>query len=214
MRPFPTGDSVWPAGETRLHAYLIPDLERDPDLGDLVNATRAVLADYPIVPVRDAWLHATVQPVTGRSARTIDGEHRARLITALRHRLADLPPLSLLAGPPLITSAGVVLDLIPDNEFDAIVARVRGAITAVLGEDAVDYDARPGHLAIGYAAATPSVDELADLAHRLRRIRPNRATLTVEQIHLVDVEQDARRHQWRWTEVAAFPLRTPAGMTA
>ncbi len=203
MKPFPSGDLIWPAGQTRLHVYLLPELAVDSALGELVAGCRAAMAGYPVAAVADPWLHITVQMITGRPAQEIGQTQRAALRTELAAHLADLPSFTLIAGSPLAGRSGVILDLSPDKPFREIHERTRAAICDVLGPGSLDYDAFPAHLALAYATGHADSDFLQSA---LRRVRPSHAPVTISAVHVVDVDQDARRHQYRWIPVATVAL--------
>jgi chemotaxis regulatin CheY-phosphate phosphatase CheZ len=63
MRPLPPPNEVWPAGETRLHVYAVPDRAANADLLDLVDRARPVCAQFADsnVLVDEEWLHASVR---------------------------------------------------------------------------------------------------------------------------------------------------------
>ena len=208
MKRVMNGSTTWPAGQTRLHVYVLPDLRVDGDLANLVAGCRSVTAAYPFVsPVDDRWLHATVQMITGRPADAVDDPTRDRLAACLRAELADLPPFTMTAGSPIAGLGGVLLDLDqdrPGEAFHELYTRTRHAIATVLGPDAIDYVTLPPHVSVGYAKDD---GESGEVQSRLRRtVRPSHARMSVREVHLVDVVQDTTRCEYRWTPVASVPL--------
>lgn len=207
--------TLWPAGETRLHVYLLPELHLDVDLARLVSACRSVTAAYPyITPVHDQWLHATVQMVTGRPADAVDDATRDRLAACLQAELADLPPFTVTAGSPIAGLGGVLLDLdqdLPGEHFHELYTRTRRAISTSLGAGAVDSVTLPPHVSVGYANADGDSGEVQS---RLRRtVRPSHARMSVREVHLVDVVQDVARCEYRWRPVARVPLGSAVSAT-
>jgi len=208
MERFLTPARLWPAGVTRLHVYLLPDLTVDAGLAGLLSRCRAVLDTVPFVAaVPDPWLHATVQMITGRAAAQISTHERQRLVAALTAALADVPACSLTVGSVMASASGVVADMdgdLPGEPFHEIYLRCRQAIADALGPDAIAYETLPPHLTLGYGIA-PGDSGTVQSALR-RQVRPSHATMTVRQVHLLDVVQDADRSQYRWTPVARIPL--------
>ncbi|MEV4415854.1 2'-5' RNA ligase family protein [Catellatospora sp. NPDC049609] len=208
MKPFLTGGRIWPAGWTRLHVYLLPDLDHDTDLARLVGGCRAAMAPFPfLAPVPDARLHVTVQPVMGIPAAEIGPGERAKLTARLSEALADVPAFTLIAGSPLASVTVVLADLdgdLPGEPLHTVHARSRGAIADVLGSEAVAYEAMPGHLTLAYATGTGDSGQVQ--AALRQRVRPSHATLTVREVHLLDVTQDRRTASYHWTSVARIPL--------
>lgn len=214
MKPFLTGGRLWPPGWTRLHVYLLPDLARDRDLARLVHGCRAAMAPFPfLAPVPDPWLHVTVQPVMGVPAAEIGPAERAKLADRLTEALADVPAFTLTAGSPLASVTVVLADLdgdLPGQHLHTVHARCREAVAAVLGSEAVAYEAMPGHLTLAYATGTGDSGRVQ--AALRQQVRPSHATLTVGAVHLLDVTQDLRTASYHWTPVARIPL-APAGVS-
>ncbi|WP_166384485.1 2'-5' RNA ligase family protein [Catellatospora methionotrophica] len=209
MKRFLTGDRVWPPGWTRLHVYLLPELEQNQDLARLVRDWRAAMAPFGfLAPVPDPWLHVTVQPVMGIPAAEISPGERAKLTALLTEALADVPAFTLTAGCALASVSVVLADLdgdLPGEPLHTVHARTRTAISDVLGSEAVAYQAMPGHMTIAYATGS---GDSGRVQAALRQVRPAHAALTVREVHLLDVTQDTRAAVYRWTPVARIPLRT------
>jgi hypothetical protein len=151
----------------------------------------------------------TVQMVTGRSAQEIGPAERQRLVDALAGVLADLPPFTLAVGSVLAGMSGVLADVdadLPGQPFHEVYIRVRAAIVEVCGPAAVAADTLPPHLSLGYGIGPGDSGRLQGLLRR--RVRPSHAVMTVRQVHVVDVVQDADRSEYRWTPVARVPLGT------
>jgi len=208
MERFITAERAW-AERSRWHVYVLPDLQADPDLRRLVEQARTVMAQYPVLAaVSDAWLHATMQVVTGRAGADITGEQGAALIEALREQVGGLAPFTAAAGPVLASRSGVLMDLDQDlagEPFAVLSTNIGTAIRAVFGDDGLRYDPGVPHVTLAYA--TGDEDSGVVQSHLRRVVRPNRARLSVGAVWLVDVIQDVARSQYRWKEpLACIPL--------
>jgi hypothetical protein len=212
VQRFITGPVLWSPGETRLHVYVLPDLDGDPDLADLIRRSRNVIAGYPaIAPVPDGWLHATVQMIAGVPAAGVHAIQRALLVNALKTRLADVPAFTVTAGPPIATRSGVLLDVDGDQAggpWTVMATAVRAAIADVLGAPALARDPGPPHISLGYGVGDEDSGVVSGALRR--RVRPGRAPLGVRAVWLVDVTQDAERSEYRWEPVSRIGLRAPA----
>ncbi len=119
----------------------------------------------------------------------------------------------MTAGSPLTGATAVMLDLTgdsPGEPLHRLHQRVRAAAVDLLGTQALGKSPLPAHLTIAYAVGS---GDAGPVAGTLRRIRPPHAHLTVDRILLVDVVQDAARHEYRWTTVADIPLATTTTTT-
>jgi hypothetical protein len=207
VKPFLTGDRVWLPGWTRLHVYLLPDLAHDTGLARLVRGCRDVMAPYGfLATVHDPWLHVTVQPVMGVPAAEVGPAERAKLVDRLTGTLAGVPAFTLTVGSALASVSVVLADLdgdLPGEPLHTVHSRTRTAIGDVLGSEAVAYQAMPGHLTLAYATGG---GDSGRVQAALRQVRPSHATLTVREVHLLDVAQDTRACGYRWTSLARIPL--------
>lgn len=208
MEPFPTPDSVWPAGQPRWRICVLPDAARDSALYSLIDQARKILAEDPLAEVADADLHVALCPVP-MLEQGPDEQLTRELSIELATRLAMLSPFVLTAGPASTETGSVLLDLDGDQlgePWDELCGRVIDALARVFGEDTLGPTATPAHLTIGYGAG--HCDSGA-LQHRLRTgLRPGRAPLIVDAIHLVEVCQDAPGHRYVLGRTALrVPLR-------
>jgi hypothetical protein len=207
VEPFFVGDRRWPPGCSWLQLYVTPDLDRDGDLGVLVDRCGRLLGEYAtLAVVPPEWLHITVQPIRQRGVEVSPAE-RADLIGVLTAALRPVPAFTVLAGSVVAGSVGVLADLHPDGPFEYLLDVAREAIVEACGSDAISYDTRPFHLALAYALGAENGSELQ---HRLRRIRPGHAELTVDAVRLVEVRQDLRRGRFWWHRLHVFPLTAAA----
>jgi hypothetical protein len=206
---FITAERTWPEA-SRWHVYVLPDLGTDAALRRLVERSRTVLARCTALSVvPDAWLHATVQMVTGRAGADVTGAQRTALVAGLHEQVGALPPFTATGGSVQADRSGVVMDLdldLPGEPFAVLGERVRAAIRGVFGDDGVRYDPGTPHVTLAYATGP---EDSGSVQSDLRRtVRPSRAPLTVDAVWLLDVIQDAARSQYRWHEpIARIPLR-------
>ena len=207
MDTFIAGDTLWPEGWTKLHLYVIPDLR---EITPLVDLYWEVIDQFDfIAPVRDEWLHATVQMIDGRPAREVSPDQRAELEARLRDQFSQLPAFTVTAGGAVANRSSVVLDLTPDRDFAEIIHRSRAVIREVLGEDAVKYSNSRPHVTLGYARGP---GDSGVVQSKLRNATDQRPALTMADVRLVDVTQDPVLHEYRWDEIARVPLGPTHGV--
>lgn len=206
MKPFFNPARVWPSEQRVLELYVVPDLARDHDLAALVAGCRDVFTQFPATdkPIPDEWLHVTVQPINDGVAEPVPPQARQELIAKLATTFAATPSFTTQVGSVLAYATGIVADVHDDAPFEDLVGRARTAVAAVCGTGAVAYDTLPAHMALAYANGEQDSDPVA---RALRRVRPSHAPMTVDAVHLVEVEQDPERCLYRWTTVHTFPLR-------
>ncbi|MEQ0560744.1 hypothetical protein ABJI51_16785 [Amycolatopsis sp. NEAU-NG30] len=206
MEPRFQPDRLWPTGHRQLQLMIIPDLDGNPGLAELVAACRAVMAAHPATtqPVPDESLHLTVQAVFRPGHGDVDQPTRARLIEALAPELAAVPAFEMLIGSPLAYHRGVVADTHHDDGFNHLLDRARRVIARICGPDAIAYDSRPAHMALCYADGRGSSDELQrQLRHH---VRPSHASLTVTAVDLVETVQVPQRCRYDSTVLRRFSL--------
>lgn len=198
---FVAGDVLWPEGWTRLHLYVLPNLA---EIKDLVDIYQSVIAEFPFMsPVPDEWLHAIVQMIEQPAARDVTPKQLDDLSTNLRENLAGVSSFTLTAGGAVAGRSGVVLDMTPDTKFSQIVHRSRAIIADVLGDEAVKYSHARPHVTLAYAC---DHGDSVVVQSKLRNATDRRATMTVDEVSLVDVIQDPTRHQYRWKRIDRFAL--------
>lgn len=205
MKPFTFvhGRGSWPAGDTVLHVYVVPDLDRDRALAALIDGAGRALSGWPVALVEPRWLHITLDQITGRPASAIGHAERATLVERLTTALADVRPFEVQVGSLLSYHSGVIADLDPDEPLDHLHQQVRSAIGSACGHDATRYEWGVQHLTVAYA--TGQAD--SDAAQRaLRRVRPSHAALHIGRVQLVDVAADPDNRTITWDALAAIPL--------
>jgi hypothetical protein len=193
------GAVLWPHGRTRLRVYYVPPAD---EIKPLVDAYRAALAPFDfIAPIADGWLHATVAAVQDRWATEVMPRQLSALESRLRTELQGVPAFTVRAGGALASRHGVILDLTPDRDCVELNRSARTVINEVLGPQTFE-DGRP-HIALAYGAG-PGDSGLVQ--GRLRNATDLRVPLTVAEVRLVEVSQDAVRHHVHWRELAVIPL--------
>jgi hypothetical protein len=206
---FVTAERIWPEA-TRWHVYVLPDLDTDAALRRLVEQSRTVIGQHAALSVvPDAWLHATVQMVTGRAGADVTEMQQAALVAGLHEHVGILAPFTATGGSVQANRSGVVVDLdldLPGEPFAVLGERVRAAIRGVFGDEGLRYDPGTPHITLAYATGH---EDSGIVQSRLRRtVRPSRAPLTIDAVWLLDVIQDADRSQYRWhPPIARIPLR-------
>ncbi|BBH70438.1 hypothetical protein ACTI_71230 [Actinoplanes sp. OR16] len=205
MKPFELrhGTGEWPAGETLLHVYAVPDLAENPELAKLTQGCREALAPYPLTPVGDPWLHITLMQITDQFGGRYSAADRAELAAALRADLAGFGGFELTIGSCLARHSGVTFDVHPDDDIVRLGAAVNESVGRVRGPAALKYHAGIPHMAVAYAHGEA---DNADVQRDLSRVRPSHAPMTVTAVQLVDVAGDPEAKTITWSLVDTIPL--------
>jgi hypothetical protein len=210
MEPFFQPDRLWPTGHRQLQLILVPDLDDNPGLDELVTAARKVMTGHQATtePVPDTSLHLTVQSIHLPGHGHVDTATRARLIAALDRELATVPTFEILIGSLLVQHRGVVADTHHRTGFNHLLDRARPVIAGICGPDAIAYDSRPAHMALCYAGGHSCGDDLQrELRHQLQ---PSHATLSVRAVHLAETQQIPDRCRYDSVILHTFALATEA----
>jgi hypothetical protein len=145
------------------------------------------------------WLHLTMQGV-GFADEVSDAD-LAAVITAARTRLAAVPPVTVMIGPPAVVGEGVTCWASPPGALDPARDAVRAGIADAWGPGRVPEAAEwSAHVSVAYASADgpgepfeDALDGLADVAEAV--------------IGVVDVIRLGRDQQaYEWETVASLPL--------
>jgi hypothetical protein len=206
MKSFFDPDRLWPEGERVLQLYVLPDLHRDRQLAQLTTRCREVLSGFSATdrPIPAEWLHVTIQPINHGIYEPLNNAIQQRLIDELAAVFAPVPAFQTLVGSPLAYPTGAIADLSDDAPFNNLIERAHKVVTTVCGPDAAGFDTRPAHMTLAYAHGEQDTDQVA---RALRRgVRPSHALMTVDAVHLVEVEQVPELCVYRWTPVHRFPL--------
>ncbi|MFC1418701.1 2'-5' RNA ligase family protein [Streptacidiphilus cavernicola] len=189
--------------ETLLHVYALIDLDRHRQLAGLLRGCREATQDFPLTFVEDRWLHITLDQIPDKAAVDIPEPEREQLRAELARRLGDFPAFEVTIGSVLSYHSGLIADISPDDQLDALHEAVHGAIRDLRGEAAAAYPWSAQHLTLAYANGEADSDEVQ---RRLRRVRPSHAPLRIDSVHIVDVAADAFAKTITWTDLAEIPL--------
>ena len=205
MKPFVFrhGTQEWPAGETLLHVYAVPDLDENPELGRLAAGCREALAGFPVTFVEDRWLHITIAQLTDAFGAQVPASERETLARELERDLAAVEPFTLTIGSCLAQTSVVMFDTSPDEQIGRLGEAVHSVIGRVRGQAALGYKAGIPHMTIGYANGEA---DNADVQRVLRQVRPSHAPMRIRSVELVDVAVDATAKTVTWSPIATIPL--------
>lgn len=159
----------------------------------LARDLQAALAGRPeIGPVPVGWLHLTLQDV-GFVEDVPPGE-LARMVEAVRSRLAALPAPGLTFGAPVVFPESVVVRPEPAGPVHAIRAAVRAGMAAA-GCRVPGPDGFSAHVSVGYVTHSGPAEPLV---RALRPVEP--ATVPVRAVSLIEMHRDRRVYEWRIVE--------------
>ncbi|MEV0471884.1 2'-5' RNA ligase family protein [Streptomyces prunicolor] len=210
MKPFTfqQGKDRWHAESTPslLHVYVAVDLERQPELAELIRGVREATRDDPLTHVGDEWFHITLYQRSQKPASEITEGERQALVAALTEEMKAITPFTITVGSPLPYASGVIFDLGPDEPLNELRAAVTRAFEITCGPEATAYDTGVLHLTESYATAEVSLDHFHQIHRRVRRVRPSHAPLRIESIELVDVTANATEKTITWKSLASLPL--------
>lgn len=198
---FRQGAVPWPDGLTLLHVYALGEVARSPGLGALMASCREATAGEPLAHINDDRLHVTLCQVAV-PARTIGAEQRAALGAAIGHATGGVTPFTITVTEPVRVLTGVLCG-IADGPLERVRRLVSEAARSVLGQAAVGGDTGPLHMSESYAYA--DADD-ARVDEELRAVRPRRATVPVDAVHLVEVSADQATKAVSWQLIARIPL--------
>jgi hypothetical protein len=201
---FRLGPQPWPSGVTALQVYALVDLKFEPLLATLVDGCRNVGQEFPVTLILDSWLHITLEQITDQPGSAISSRERGHLADALRAHLAAFPAFEVIAGSPIASRAGILLDLHPDDQLDALHHAVRTAVHEVRGASSTDYPVLPCHLSLGYAQSDCDSDTVQSQLQR--KVRPGHAPLWIRAVHLVEVSPDLKGKEIRWNQDSAVKI--------
>lgn len=130
------------------------------------------------------WLHFTVQGVGFIGEVTPDD--LARIVEAVRPRLAAGPAVALTFTRPVVFSESVVLVPEPAEPVHAIRIAIRAGIADVWGPERVPEtdEGFRAHVSIGYVNR-PGL--ASPIIRAVQRIRPEPATVTIRVASLIEL---------------------------
>lgn len=210
MKPFvfQHGQGPWPHGLTLLHAYVVADLSRNPELAALIAGVRAATEGDPLTHVEDDWFHITLYQLSEKPAAQITQPERQAIVDALEKHLREVESFSITVGSILPYPTGLIFDLSPDEPLNALRTTVTRAFEAARGSEATTYNTGVLHLSESYANQEVDIDHFHDIQRRLRRVRPSHAPLHVEAVELVDVTAGIDKKTITWESLARVPLES------
>jgi hypothetical protein len=198
---FRHGSVPWPAGLTLLHVYALGEVTRSPGLAGLMASCRQATAGEPLAHIAGDRLHVTLCQVA-IPAPAIDAEQRAAIAAAIGRAAGAVAPFTMTVTEPTRVPTGVLCG-IADGPLERVRWLVSEAARSVLGQQAVGGDGGPLHMSESYAYA--DADD-ARVDEELRAVRPRRATVPVDAVHLVDVSADQATKAISWQPLARIAL--------
>ncbi|MFI9176165.1 hypothetical protein [Streptomyces lincolnensis] len=165
------------------------------------EAHHGLLSDYPLGVVPAQWLHGTILGLHHR----ITPDQLESLRRAARTQLTAAAPCEVQLGPVWPGVTAITAALYPEDGLAALDARARAAAESVPGITLRPPEPFWGHSTLAYAL--DAFDDRA-LNRGLRALRPDRVTLTVDRIALVNEYQDPAAGYYTWDVVEEFRLGT------
>ncbi|MEW9556322.1 2'-5' RNA ligase family protein [Nonomuraea sp. NPDC050783] len=145
-------------------------------------------------PIPVEWLHMTMQGVGFTDE--VSQEILDQIAAAVAERLAQLGPVPVTLGPPVVDAEGVNLPVHPAEAVDRVRRAVRDGIAAVCGTDQVP-EAETGfrpHVSLAYSHAGGF--PLAPIRDILARHAATISTV-LKRATLIDINRDNRVYQWQ-----------------
>ncbi|CAM00677.1 2'-5' RNA ligase superfamily protein [Saccharopolyspora erythraea NRRL 2338] len=182
----------WTSGRTS-YAWLL-GLADQPGLRRLVNEYQYALRDLPgfdLVPLE--WMHILVQEA-GFTDEVGDAD-LDRMVTAVGDRLAGSSPLTLAFHHAVVLPESLALPAEPQSSLHELRADVRGALTEVLGEEAVPAEPEDTDRHVSLAHSTtegPAIFAVATLG--ATAVEPT--TAKVGSLSLVRLSRDHSNSEW------------------
>lgn len=201
VEKYMAGDRLWPRGDTRLNVYFLPKAN---EIKPLVDLYRPEIERYDfLAPVPDEWLHVTIKAIDDPPVREIATDQLVAIEGEIRAQFSRIQPFTLTTNGLVSGEVAVMFDLVPDHKFVEVAKQIQAVFSSVLGHGVKHYPTKRPHMALAYAKGN---GDSGLVASKLRRITDQRATLTVSEVCLADVMQNAELTQFRWEEIARIPL--------
>jgi 2'-5' RNA ligase len=161
----------------------------------------ALAATGVLGPIPLEWLHMTMQGV-GFSDEVSEEDLNA-IAAAVSARVAEVGPIPVTMGPPVVDPEGVNLPVRPVEALNAVRLAVRDGIADVWGRDQVP-EAADGfvpHVSLAYshtsgAPLAPIQDILSQHATEIPTV--------LNRVSLIDINRDNGVYQWRLIQRASF----------
>lgn len=194
----------WPRSQGRLHVYAVADGA----VAEMAATFQQLLAERGVTGLSRqpaAYLHMTIEMIQ-RYVEDLTEDQLTGLRTALTARIAGVPAFDLQVGPALVAAHSITLDAVPDQPWRQLRHAVRQAAVDALGADAVKPLAGPGrpHVTFGYAVTDVDIEPHLGA---LNNCRLGRATMPIEQVQLLAVDQNPSVGVYTWpAPLAVLPL--------
>jgi hypothetical protein len=176
-------------------------LNEHPAYRAYAEAHHSLLSAYPLGVVPAQWLHGTILGIHHR----VSPAQLELLRCAARTELSTVAPYEVQLGPVWPGVTAITAAVYPEDGLAALNARVRAAAESVPGITLRPPGPFWGHSTLAYA-----LDDFDDrrLNRELRALRPDRVTLTIDRIALVNEYQDQVAGYYTWDVVEEFRLGT------
>ncbi len=190
--------------QNRLHIYALPA----PDLRSALEERQRVLEAFDYCSIQPAnYLHATVQQFAVTSD-DVSPEDMDAFMATLKSLAADTKPFSIELGEPEADDYSLGVKGTSTSSWAKLTAAVRDAAADTInkGQPLPGAPFNP-HLTLGYALAEGSTALIQQASDQLRA--PALPPLTINEMHLIAVHQDAKRGTFTWDTTSRFPFSEP-----
>jgi 2'-5' RNA ligase len=173
-------------------------LEDQPELRRYAARYQQALRPFAALDVvPEPWLHITMQGV-GHVAE-VPERQRDAVVSAVRRRLADLPPAPITFGRPVVHREAVAVNALDPEPLRRVRRAVRAGIAEALGPRSVagsDEDYSP-HFSLAYANSSA---DATGIPAALDAVAVPPVTTTVRRVALIEMHRDDRMYEWRTVE--------------
>lgn len=190
--------------QNRLHIYALPA----PDLRSALEERQRVLEAFDYCSIQPSdYLHATVQQFAVTSD-DVSPEDMDAFMATLKSLAADTKPFSIELGEPEADDYSLGVKGTSTSSWAKLTAAVRDAAADTInkGQPLPGAPFNP-HLTLGYALAEGSTALIQQASDQLRA--PALPPLTINEMHLIAVHQDAKRGTFTWDTTSRFPFSEP-----
>lgn len=200
MKNFFDPNRIWKNGGPYPHVLVL--LSDYPEFRAYARAHHELLAEYGerlgVIP--EEWLHSTVQGIH----HTVDNDQMDQLRQALANKMRDVKPFPVQLGPVWPGITAVTVAVYPEDGMAALNDRVRAAADDVPGISLRKREQRFwAHASLSYVRQDFDSDPLN---RALRALRPPRADITIDRVHLVNQYQHPDKGYYTWDVVEELPL--------
>ena len=183
----------------RLHIYALPA----PDLRSALEERQRVLEAFDYCSIQPAdYLHATVQQFAVTSDEVSPEEVDAFMVR-LKSLAAETEPFSVELGEPEADDYSLGVRGTNTSSWAKLTAAVRDAAADTINKSQPPPNAPfSPHLTLGYAVAEGSTELNQQASDQLGA--PALPPLTINDVHLIAVHQDANRGTFTWETTSRF----------